>query len=116
MATFNQANVTNGVYKAAQAKFKRDQDYQGAKSSWIKWFALQGDLVVYNLFKEKWLFLAEIYVGEGDTARAKQAIAWAENTASAEPPIPGVDQQTGEAPNKIWADQVSEVKRQIGLI
>ena len=32
MATFNQANVTNGVYKAAQAKFKRDQDYQGAKS------------------------------------------------------------------------------------
>ena len=62
------------------------------------------------------MFLAEIYVGEGDAARAKQALAWAENTASIEPPVPGVDEQTGEALKKIWADQVSEVKRQIGLL
>lgn len=114
--------MSEGCREAAQAKFRRGEDFDGALRSWLRMFAIIKTFDVNNkefgtltISKNQWLLLAKIYVGLKDYTRAEKAIAWAEVVNEAEK-ISEIDDESRELLMTHWAEEVAEVSRQIQML
>ena len=102
----------DGVYHAAETKFRCGDDFQGALQSWVKWFAMD-NTGVRSINKDSWLLLAKIYVGLRDPINAENALTWAGACWAAQQPNPDVDQWGQEWLKHQWESEIAEVRRQM---
>ena len=76
--------VANGLLKASIIRCREDRDYQGALSTWLKWFTHRGQYSGWSLDADAWVLLGEIYAGLRDGAKAKQVLVSAVTMVAAE--------------------------------
>ena len=76
--------VANGLLRATIIRCTEDRDYQGALSTWLKWFTHRGQYSGWGLDADAWVLLAEIYAESRDGAKAKQVLVSAVTMVAAE--------------------------------
>lgn len=101
--------TADGAMRAAEAKFKREQNFTGAKDSWLKWLVLQQTGVVS---KNQMLLLAHIYAEQGDYNRATTVVGFAESLAESEERPPMSD-ENNQIWTRLWDEEVSKVTSKI---
>ena len=70
-------SVAAGLFEAASIRCRRNNNYQGALSSWLKWLTHRDQSAGWGLNPEAYILLTEIHIGLRDVPKAKQTIVYA---------------------------------------